>query len=146
MRRLAKLLRLSGDERSLLVRSWLLLAMIRLGLWVLPFGKLRRWLEHRSKPRGEPVRSEAHTPERIVWAILVTSDYVPGVQTCLPRALAAHFLMVKHGYPAELRLGVAFDDQEFKAHAWVESDGEMVMGGADAKQFVLLQSPKSTER
>jgi len=95
------------------------------------------------KPCKKPVGSEAHKPQRIAWAVKVASHYVPGAQTCLPRALATQFLMVKHGYPAELRLGVTRDDQEFKAHAWVVSDGEVVIGGSDVKRFVLLRHPES---
>jgi len=37
----------------------------------------------------------------------------------------------RHGYPVMLRIGVARSEEgEFEAHAWIESDGVIVIGGA----------------
>ena len=59
-----------------------------------------------------------------IWAAVL-----PGTYNCLPRALTAYVLCRQRGYPVELRLGVALDGEtSFEAHAWVESEGRIVLG------------------
>lgn len=119
-----KFFRLPGADRSLLVRSMVLVGTARLALWVLPFNVVRRMLSrpvHRS--------SGAHaTTEKIGWAISVAKRFVPR-GNCLPQALAAESLLRRSGHPVELRIGVAKTDQgRLEAHAWVESGGRLVVG------------------
>jgi hypothetical protein len=53
---------------------------------------------------------------------------VPGA-TCLSQALAAQTLFLRQGYPAELHIGVAKNETgQLEAHAWVESEGQVVIG------------------
>ena len=123
-RLLARFLRLSAADRSLLVRSVLLLGATRVALWALPFGLARRLFAR--APRPAPVARA--TEDRIAWAISVARRYVPRA-TCLPQALAAEALLVRAGHPAELRFGVLKTGQgRFVAHAWVESAGRIVVG------------------
>ena len=64
----------------------------------------------------------------------VTSPYVLGVRPCLPQALAAQLLLVRRGFPARLRLGVAKGDRgQVRAHAWMETDGRVVTGGSESE-------------
>jgi hypothetical protein len=49
--------------------------------------------------------------------------------TCLTQALAAQTLLRFRGDWAKLCLGVARGDfGEFKAHAWLEADGKVIIG------------------
>ena len=53
---------------------------------------------------------------------------IPGA-SCLTQALAAHLLLRKHGHPSRLCLGVArTEGKKFRAHAWLESQGRIVIG------------------
>jgi Transglutaminase-like superfamily len=121
---LHKFLRLPAADRSLLVRSVLLVGAARLALWLLPFNVARRLL-------ARPARrlSVLHaTTERIGWAISVAKRFVPRAN-CLPQALAAESLLTQGGHPVELRIGVMKTDQgRLEAHAWVESGGRVVVG------------------
>ena len=121
---LHKFLRLPAADRSLLVRSVVLVGAARLALWALPFNVVRRLL---SRPARRSSASYA-TTERIGWAISVAKRFIPK-GNCLPQALAAESLLTRSGYPVELRIGVAKkDDGQFEAHAWVESGGRLVVG------------------
>lgn len=123
-----KFLSLSQRDRVLLLKAALLLATIRLGLKFLPFQTLRRLLgkiptSSRMQPKTEDGR------DRIIWAIETASRYLPGQSRCLPRALTAQTLLSYQGYDAQLRIGVAKDAHgHLEAHAWVESQGNVVLG------------------
>lgn len=121
---LRKFLRLSAADRSLLVHSFLLIGTARLALWVLPFNVVRRLMARRA--RGSSTRHA--TTERIGWAISAAKRFVPK-GNCLPQALAAESLLVRDGHPVEFRIGVVKTGQGgLEAHAWVESDGRLVVG------------------
>jgi Transglutaminase-like superfamily len=121
---LHKFLRLPHADRSLLVHSVILVGAARLALWALPFNTVRRLFARRARQSPSPYP----TTERIGWAISVAKRFIPK-GNCLPQALAAESLLTRGGFPVELRIGVAKkDDGRLEAHAWVESDGRLVVG------------------
>jgi hypothetical protein len=132
---LDRFLRLSSGDRSLLARSIVLVATARVALWVLPFKVARRVLTLSAK-RSPAVHA---TPERIGWAISAARYFVPK-GNCLPQALAAESLLLRHGHPVEFRIGVVKTDRDrLEAHAWVESAGRLVVG--DLTQGLVTYSP-----
>lgn len=48
--------------------------------------------------------------------------------TCLPQALAGYVLCAERGYRVDLRLGVASPETGFRAHAWLEYEGSVILG------------------
>ena len=132
---LQKFLRLPATDRSLLIRSVLLVGAARLALWVLPFNTARRLFARPARQSTGPYL----TPERIGWAISVAKRCVP-MGNCLPQALAAESLLARSGYPVEFRIGVVKTDQgRLEAHAWVESSGCLVVG--DLTQGLSTYTP-----
>lgn len=133
MERLRKFLRLPPTERRLLIRAVLLVGAIRLGLWLLPFQRLQRLLAQvRQAPTGF-LKAARSSPDRVVWAVRVASRSMPGARTCLTEALSVQVLLVRQGQRAHLRLGVARGAAgRLRAHAWVESDGRVVIGGSES--------------
>lgn len=134
---LAKLLALPAAERRLLLAAAGLLAAVRVGLWTLPF----RSVYGAVRSRGPSAR-RAGMPcaERIVWAVEVAARRLPRA-TCLVRALAAQALLARHGHASELRLGVARGaGRAFEAHAWLEANGQILIGGATRERYVPLPS------
>ena len=70
--------------------------------------------------------------ERVAWAVAVASQYVP-MATCLTQALATQVLLGWQGHAARLCIGVTHSAAgQFQAHAWVECQGRIVIGGIDA--------------
>jgi hypothetical protein len=134
MNRLRKFFRLPASERLLLVRAITLLAVVRIALWLLPFKTLQQ-ISAKLVPVFAASRKESRCPtERLVWAVQVASGYIPRA-TCLAQALAAQALLGLAGVPASVRIGVAKEMAgSFEAHAWLESGGEILMGGAEAAQ------------
>jgi Transglutaminase-like superfamily len=131
MRRLRRLLALPPAERGLLVKVVLLLGVVRLGLGLLPFRKVLDLLDRAARASAPCAEASAFMPDRIAWAVMLTSPYVLGVRPCLTQALVVQFLLGRQGYPARLHVGVVRTDWgQVKGHAWVEIGGNVVIGGS----------------
>ena len=140
MERLRKFLRLPAADRRLLVKALLIVGAARLGLWVLPFPVLRRLMARLSRCTAAPSRAEPAELGQISWAVTAVSRYVPEA-TCLTQALATKLLLCWRGQQASLRIGVARSEAgQFIAHAWVECNGRVVIGGpaSHLRQYALL--------
>lgn len=130
--------RLPRSERWLLVKAALLLGAIRSGLRLLPFQTLKQLLDSASRV-PESHSSNQFSSDRIAWAVIAAGRYVVRDKPCLTQALAAQVLLKRRGYPATLRIGVAREGSgELQAHAWVESEDGVVVGGGDLSRYTLL--------
>lgn len=148
MKLLLKVRNLPPSDRHLLISALLLLAVIRLGLSLLTFQTLRRILTKvMRKPTGFQSVDNSFS-NRIAWAVTVGSRYIPGTNTCLAQALATHMLLAWRGYPAHLRIGVVRGQGgQLQAHAWVESQGKIVIGRTEnLSRYTLLRRPKEKDR
>lgn len=132
------MLRVPAADLRLLALATLLLVGSHWAKGMLPFRTLRRLVAREARSRVE-ANSDYHAKRlRIAWAVNVASRHMPWA-TCLTRALAVEAILVRHGYPAHLRIGVARKaGQPFEAHAWVESDGEAVFGAPEAGRYTTL--------
>ncbi len=130
MERLRRFLKRSWAEKGLLFQVALMLGGIRIGLSLFPFKTVRRFLAWSSKkPVGSPV-DKATYYERVIWAVNAVGRRMLGDKPCLPQALVAQWLLRRRGYAAALHIGVAKDTNgELLAHAWVESEGAITIGG-----------------
>jgi hypothetical protein len=115
------------SERIALVRAAGLLLAARMALLLLP---LRRVLEFASRvpetdrnPRDDPFL------QRMSWAVDVVARRLFPRNPCLTQAVVVQRLFRKRGRPAELRIGVRKEHgATLEAHAWVESEGEILIG------------------
>ena len=125
MRRLSRLRSLTGEERRLLLDAVLLSVVIRVALSIMPFRAVRRTLRP-FRSLGRPGRGSVLLDD-IGTAVATAGRYVPG-STCLTEALVGEILLSRRGFPARLCLGVARKAGVLRAHAWVESEGTIVIG------------------
>ena len=106
MERLRRLLKRSWAEKGLLFQVALMLGGIRIGLSLLPFKTVRRFLAWSSKkPVGSPV-DKATYYKRVIWAVNAVGRRMLGDKRCLPQALVAQWLLRRRGYAAALHIGV----------------------------------------
>lgn len=141
MHRLYRVLKLSRRESLLLLTTFSFLLAVRLGLFLLPFRTLLRLLKTISQ-NSIRIYQEADVIPKIVWAVNVSSSYMPGNVKCLARALTTQVLLSWHGYAADLKIGVAKKEGEsLEAHAWVEYQNEVVIGALyNLDRFVPFSS------
>jgi hypothetical protein len=115
------------SERRLFVRALPLVAAVRVGLWLLPWRWTLALTRRLSVPRA---RRAPGTVDDVVRAVVRAATRVPRA-TCLTRAIATSVMLGRRGQPASILFGVARDPRgKLVAHAWVESDGRIVVGGA----------------
>jgi len=128
---------------------------MQLSLAILPFATIRNFVERRSHPGApppgqsdaeydrddltEPTTLSAVTTETIGWAVAAAGSLIPGGRRCLPRALAAEWILLGHGYHPSFKIGVAKGAAgNFEAHAWLECDGRTVIGGAELDRYAEI--------
>jgi hypothetical protein len=135
--RIRKFAALPPPSKRLLLWSVATLAEVRVRLWVFHF-----------EPRGKGLlisprlfqQQTRGTPREIAWAIEVSSRFVPQA-TCLVKALAGQAMLAVSGRPSRLLIGVAPGrraGQTLDAHAWLEWDGEILIGGPDLQRYRML--------
>lgn len=134
MRAVRKYFQRSPAERRLLRKALVVVPLIRIALWLLPFRVVHRVIRRTARPSVSP----AEPAERIVRAVSAVSARVPRA-TCLTQALAVSLMLLRHGHDATLRIGVAKDDDgRLRAHAWVESGGAAILGEPEPGAFHAL--------
>lgn len=130
MGRLARFLRLPQSERWLIIRVTLLLSAAQLALSLFPFRHVYRCMSAASQPKINEGYKDHRDADQIYAAVNKSGRNFLGVNSCFPQALVGEMLLKRAGYPATLRIGVTKEQSgEMKAHAWVELDGSVVIGG-----------------
>lgn len=147
MKRLSKFLQMTSGERHLVINTFIVLLLVRLGLCLLPFQVLEQLLARISEFPKSPQfgsRRQDHEPtlDNIVKAVNRSSWQMPGNVKCLARALTTQVVMSRCGYAPLLRIGVTKSVQgHLEAHAWVESHGQIVMGYlSDLSRYTPMSS------
>jgi hypothetical protein len=134
MNRFEKWSRLKSPERHLILHALLLLTISRLTLNLFQLKNVYDLLQVLAKVLPVSAQDSRQGREQIAWAVTAAGKSPLGDGTCLARALTAQRLLKMRGYPANLHIGVAKDgDGQLLAHAWVESDGVVVVGGTVAE-------------
>ena len=123
---------MSKDIRPALRRRWLLgkavleLAIASIGLRLLSFKRMQQF--GKAKPSRKSIHPR-YAPQELAEALQRGSRFVPG-STCLVQALAGQWMLLREGYAPELRIGVS-KAEGFEAHAWVELEGKVLIGGSE---------------
>ena len=133
-----RFLSLTSAERRRLVRAFFAVAGVRLGLSIVQFPRFQavhEWVK--AAPRAK--RGKVPTTGQLAHDVRVVSHYVPRA-TCLTQALAGQLLLERHGYPTVVHVGVTKEEGKaatFQAHAWLESDGKVVIGETEVPYVPL---------
>ena len=138
MGRINKLIAMPPIQRWLLIKAVVLLSIVRLALAVLPFRWSRRFISRasRSSPR---LAADTLTTDQIAWTVETAARIVPAGHHCLSKAVTAQIFLMRRGHHAEIRYGATRQpSNEFVAHAWVECEGRIVVGGHNLSQYAPL--------
>ncbi len=130
----ARLRRLGPRKLGALVLAYLSLWAVRLGLRRIPFARSRNWLA-----RIGPLTSFRLPALPFCWAIEALSRRLPW-STCLIQAAAGRLLLALSGTPSRVVIGVRQQDGEFRAHAWLESGGRILLGWRPLERFQVIDA------
>jgi hypothetical protein len=131
------------SKRRISAADWRLLACVRVMqavalaavTWA-PIPAVRRRLA-RLRPVALACAGSV-SERRVLWAIDTSARWHAATSTCLARALAADWLLGSVDAPLTIVIGVTRPGGGgMHAHAWVERDGCVILGGADARQAYL---------
>jgi len=140
MDRIRKFIRLPLKDRWLLLKAAGLLAAIRFSLYLFPFPAVRPLLDRASKA-SQRLLVDPPRVEHLAWAVTVAGGVIPRGGHCLSQALALHILLARRGFPSKICYGVQREPgAPFMAHAWVEHDGVVLIGGNNLNRFIRLTS------
>jgi hypothetical protein len=121
----------SLSDQRLLVKTLALICCVRLGLWLLPFRVIKERVakitSRATSNSTHPQPQDSEVVRRVASSVRRASRYVPAA-SCLTQALATQILLARRGQISSLQIGVTKSDGEFKAHAWVESEGKIIIG------------------
>lgn len=144
LRSIRKFANTNWTEKRLLCKSFLLTVGLRLLPRLLPF---RKTLALVQRLASSSAASTARRPSmnRIIWAVTAAARRLaPTDRPCLTQALVLFILFRRHDYAADLYIGVRKNDHgELQAHAWVESNTRVVIGGLpNLSDYTTLPSLK----
>ncbi len=114
-------------QRVYLREAGVMLAMARLAVRFLPPARLFAWAD---RPPRRSRRFASEEARWVAWAIERASARNAMKFVGLPRALAAHAMLRRRGLASRLCLGVARDGGEVSLDAWIELDGDEIVGDA----------------
>jgi hypothetical protein len=121
--------------RTYLAEATITLFLARIAVSVIPASRIFAWA---SKP---PSRIRRFNTDEIGWVLRAMNAAAERSKTkplCLPRALATHSMLHRRGIISRVCLGVARQEGEFAAHAWVEVGNDRVIVDPGAHAFTRL--------
>lgn len=125
-------MRLRIRDRLALVRAVTMVMLVRAALAILPFRTVLRIADSWAR-RPNRVRGPEGERDRMLSAVESAARRLLPAAPCLSQAIVADVLLRRRGFDSQLRIGVARTERgALKAHAWVESDGEVVIGGEES--------------
>jgi transglutaminase-like putative cysteine protease len=119
------------------------LAAARAWIVLVP-GSAVRWASSaRDVSAIAPTSGGARLVDAVARAVAAVGSQPIVRATCLEQGIALVLLLSIARIPARLVVGVSRDGV-LRAHAWVESGGVIVLGGAPAPEFAPLPPPSPT--
>jgi hypothetical protein len=103
------------------------LFLARIAVRFLPAAQIFGWANRRTR---RVHRFAVDEIDRVMWAIDAAAAKSHNEMLCLPRALAAHSMLRRRGIVSRICLGVARDQGELSAHAWVEVGKDKIVHAA----------------
>jgi hypothetical protein len=135
--RMQRAVRMEPVDWLAFCRALLTEAVIRVSLTTCSAQRVLRWVTTRVERAAGGASMPEQQARRIVWSVKTASRFIP-YSTCLTRAFALQLLLARAGAGSTLRVGVTRADDEFAAHAWVERDGVVLIGGGGLHRYTRL--------
>ena len=121
--------KLNRGGKRLWLQAYILMSLIRLGLYLLPFQRLQSLILKAERLKFVSTMVPDATVRAIALSVERSARYSVGNPMCLAKALTTAVLMSIYGFPYQINIGVAKDESNnLEAHAWVESEGRVIVG------------------
>lgn len=133
-----KYLQISWSDKWLVLYVFILLAIVRSVLLLVPFRYITVYLGKHME-ESPCVEGNGDFIKRVGWAIQVASKYTPWESKCLVQAITGKVLLRHRRLQNTMYLGVAKDrDNQMIAHAWLRSGNKLVTGNCNSSLFTVV--------
>lgn len=107
---------------------WVVL-FIRIALKTFSYKRVLDHIENSTR-HGQTAKNYDIYEKHAIRAVRAVARRSLGNKPCLPQALALKWLLGRAGKTTNLQIGVSKNtSKEIEAHAWLELDGEIIIGG-----------------
>jgi len=136
-------MKLKTIRRTYLREAAVMIVLAGLAVRFVPATAIFSWAD---RPPRRINRFAADEARWIAWAV-ENAGAKPWISAlCLPRALAAHAMLRRRGIASRLCLGVAREETDLMAHAWVEVGRQSFGLDAEDAGFTRLAEFGGMER
>jgi hypothetical protein len=136
--KLRKAFQISASEWLLVIQAMGWFAVVEFGLRVLKLKTLLALLQNDRRTEREGCERTPTSPERVGYCVEVASRLHPLRPTCLKKALVLFALLARRGVKARVVVGTAKSDGKLDAHAWIEHEGRVILGGPARERYSTL--------
>jgi hypothetical protein len=136
--KLRKAFQLSASDWLLVIQAVGWFAAVEFGLRVLKLKTLLAILQSDRLADREGSDRAPTNPERLGYCVELASRLHPLRPTCLKKALVLFALLARRGVKAQVIVGAAKSDGKLDAHAWIEHQGQVIMGGPARERYSTL--------
>lgn len=136
-RRLIKFFKLNWKLKLMVIVSYLLLGIVRLGILVIPFKYIAPLLGKKNiSTTLEVEHAVLRKAKKIGFMVELVSQYTPWESKCLARAITAQLLLRVLKIPSTLYLGMSKDEShKLVAHAWLRCGNLIITGASESENF-----------
>lgn len=131
----------------MLVRVLCLTILVRglLGMWSL--SDVSRWLKKTARRFSSRTQDNEAYRKRAAWAANAVGHRLLPKRPCLTQALVLQYILLRgEDELAQLHVGAAKEDEELRAHAWVERTNKVPIGGRVSPQIRAARGPRREDR
>lgn len=136
IQKIKKVWSLPVQAKFLVWKVFCLSAVVRLLLLILPFKSILGFL---SKRNPSSLKEDEIQTRFIGYYVEKVCDHTPWKSTCLVKAIVGKYLLQNKKLESIVNLGVAKNKKdELKAHAWLQSQGKVLTGYQEMKDYTVI--------
>lgn len=131
----------NSREKKMILWTIFWLFYFRLRNMILPYRLIKRSTSEEIV--DEPSIETVNKPiiDEVSRTVERCQRFVPGA-TCLTQALATKAVLKRYGQNSTIRIGVAKSETSIDAHAWVEVNGQIILGRQpNNARYAMLRPP-----
>jgi len=136
--KLCKAFALSASDWLLIAQATIWFAVVELGLRVLQLRTMLAILQDEKFSNRESHDQSSVNPERAGYCVELASRLHPLDPTCLKKALVLYALLTRIGFDLQLLIGATKIEGKLDAHAWLEHQGRVILGGLGHERYSTL--------
>lgn len=141
--RLKRYLKLDFKDKIIIIRIFILSAIARFAMLIVPFKILKRFLGNaKEESKYRPNDEEIEYIKKISTYIRRICKHTPWQSKCLVQAIIAQRLLVSKKIESTMYLGVGKNNNEMIAHAWVLCGDYYVSGWSRLKYGIVAKFRK----